>query len=996
MTLELLGLGDESNALQEKLQDWLGKIEDLKEPVGQEPHKLPWSPLDETFSDSFELLGKPASTFVHLSADAWITGMGDAAKVALFSDSNPIMLNKACNLAIFDAKIGLGSDLSGSQELGATGSIKFQGSLNGEVRYRHFLPVRKDLRRATAYKNAVFGSRLPNLVDLGKKLGNGEAHRLDAKLTADLGLDLEAGYSFADSTALQLTEGLAPSFAVEMRASVLASIGLGFSSRMALVVAEAGQRNDGWTRVRLQRERASRLSFGLTMGLDLKYDLGTSLVQLFEDALDDVPTPRLVRASREMLGYAQDPELLKEKLVGETAEVLDDLVQEHILQPLSQEGAVQDAIGFAKEVVDFYDGLEGQVQGLWDRLLSKVDLDPGSAQGQKVRGWLTRITDLETQGLPIDDFLNGDQKELVDALEALSGKSLEELLLTDGLQGAIKDAAELATKAQNLLDNTDDAILAKIRDFNEKTGITDVVEKLRGISSLEELQTEARQRVQRAAEKLVGKALDRISQEDLDRIKAWAEKTDRLLSFADPDDPNSEFNKLAAKIKGFLQEAKVDYGLSVSWELERVARSSALIDFEIDPDADQDLLRPLAKALGTGDVRGMLSALLDFETQKDGDESPSLPFLLRECVFTSEKIRTTGFSSIFTMVGLGQNLNAKQGGRTQSVEQTRIELQPNVEQRVGTYTSGLVRFDTTAQTAASAAVWLVVEDRGPLSLSAAYNGKRDAYFRLVFSFEAGSTKPAELEALRDILNEFGFNTSGKELPEDLATGGAAARFAMELRVPVLKPDGDLLAEITSAADSKGGELDGVFLDAAERWLEERFVVNPPTLNGQSNGRILARLVADDWFKENGRSAGALNGAPDKPGSVKIGRQTIAIRFNPPDLLGAKLIGLAKQRGELSKEMRAIGRGWATAKDDRTDKEYEDLSEIFGSTMRGVWTRGTWWRNPMFGVWFWFKAIQTLAPDKVAGIKGFASCRGLGQDGEADDPETWESEIYLRS
>ncbi len=998
MTTELLKLVNEKNS--KKFKDWLAKIKALSDSVGTDPHQLPWS-LDETASaSSFELLGNPASAFAHLGADARLTGSGEAAKLDLYSTGERIALNPSNNLAILDVKVGLGGEASGSGNLGQA-AAKFDGSLEAELRYRHYLPVRKNDDRATAYTRLIAESRLPNLLDLRKELINGEAHRLDAKMTADLGLDLEAGYSFAETTALELADGLASSFEFDMKASVMASLGLAFSSRMMLVAGAAGQRNAGWTRIRLQREKASRLSFGLTFALDLKYDLGTSLAQLFEDALDAVPTPRLVRTSREILGHAKNPERLKEKLAGEAGEVLEDLVRERIIDPLTGSAAVDKAIEFANQVVTFYDSLDGQVQGLWDRLLSKVDLDPASFQGQRIRGWLDQISTLDSSELPIDEFLDSDQKDMVGAVEALSGRTFEELVLTEDLEKVLEDAAALATKAKKLLDDTDDRILAKIREFNQKTGIDDLVKRLREVDSVDKLQNEACLRVKRAAEKLVGKALDQISAEDFDRIKTWAIKTDRYLSFADPDDEASEFHKLTKKIKGFLEEARFKYGLSVAFEFERLCRSSAVLDFEINPKARKKLVNPLSKSLRRGDVRSMFLAMLDYQAKADqnaenrGEEPPDLPFLLRECVFTSEKIRTTGLSSFFTMIGLGRSLNAKQSGRTQQVERSRIELRQSEGKRLGTFTTGLLRNDTTPEMAANAAVWLTVKEEGPLDLRLPYEGPRTASLRLVFSTEDAATRPTELDALEHLLADLGFETSGKRLPKDLIAAGAFSRFACEIRVPILMADWDLLEKVASFAGA-GNQLDCAFLDATLRWLKEQFVTNPAMHSGRSIGQIVAHGVKLPWFVIHGRSSGALSGMPNKRKPLFVDGKSIGMSIEPnqPDRAGSWFIDLARRRGMLSEQISSIGQIWQQAKANRTDRAYESFSKTFGKEMRGIWVRGSRWPNPMFGFWFWVAAINELAPESLASARGFASFRGLGMDALADEAETWKSETYL--
>ncbi|MEM8960980.1 MAG: hypothetical protein AAGD38_05840, partial [Acidobacteriota bacterium] len=964
----------------------------LNEPVGEGPHAFPKPVRASVDSTSLQLFNAPVPTYARVEATARITGTEpEALEVDLFDTGVPITLHASQNLAIFDVKAALGVDAEVDRPFNATaGTLKFHGSVGAELRYRHYLPATETWLRKTAYEKVVFGSRLPVVIDLSRPLALGEAHEMTARLWADFNLGLDYAYGFAETRALELTTGLAPSFTFEMKASLAASMGLGYTSRVRMVVARAGLRNDGWTRVHMKREDTRRLSFGVTVGLDLTYDLGTSLGQIFEQAVSAVPTPRLVRTAREILGYAKNPAGLETVLVGEAAEVLEDLFEDKILGPVTADNRVKKLMAFAEDVVEFYDNLDGEIRGLWDRLLSKVDLDPGSAQGEEVRRWLDRLATLDDDDLSIETLLdNEDASRLIDWIEALSGTSIEELLISDQVEETLGRVARLAEKARSLLD-TDEQVIAKIRAFADATGIDAIVNDLRILTSPQALRDEARKRIQRVAERLVGKAFDLIDEEDLAAIKAWAEKTDDLLSHVDLSDPTSKANEFVATLKGHAEKVKLDYGLSLTAEFERINRDSALFDFEIKPEASV-FNRQVSDALRFVDVPKVVALMTNLETDNSEAETDpeSVPFLIRELVLTSERVSTSSFSSMLNLIGFGRAVSQVQSGRTQRVERSTIRVSTDdagASHRDASYSAGLIRTDNTPAIVTSSAVWLDIDETESTGtdIAAAYNGERTSTLKLRFTAEDATTSNDELTAIEHFLVDLGFREEGDPSLSSVLTDNAASRLAVSIEIPLLVDTSagdttDVLAELAAEAATTAGrkKADHAFLEASERWLQEGMVTDIPEIKGRRFGNVVAAFVDSPWYVLNGTSTGAIQGAPMQPRSFVYDGATIPIRFDPPDQVGSYVLGLTLRREEVASSIKALASAWSRT--ERRDRGYRGFSEAGSEFLRTVWMRGNRWPVSSHGLWLWLGLFSALRPESLDHAKGIATFAGVSKD-----------------
>lgn len=966
-----------------------------------------------TEGTTVQLFDQPFTARGNVSARARYLGVG--AEVDAFGDGVEAVLRAGANPGVLDVGAGFGLDTELPLHAQAGIQLTARAGLSGNFRYRHYLPATPGDDRLAVLKALVGGSRLPNLLDLASAPEPGEVQRLDLRLGVDLGLDFKAGYQTQTDVTRELGDGLSLAFRTDLSAAVGAALGLSLFDDMVLAVGRAGQIEDGWIRIRLQRRHQRKLTFGTTFSLDLGYDLGTSLAQLFEEAVGQLPIPRLVKTAETVTRTLADaPEnnwdTVKARLTGEMEEVLDELVGEVLglatgdddwRNWLATDPRIRKVVDFSREVVATYDGLDARVQSLWERILSKTDLGTGS----QIRGWLQELAGLADGGFQIEDLITGDAGKWIEAVESLTGSSLEDLVLDGNLGDALREVSSLAQKALAFLDDAPGDAVAKIREFAEKTGIRASVDVLRKLQSTHSLETEVSSRLQKLAGRLVGKAWDKLTQADLQKVSGWAEKVYKLLP--DPNADGTEAAKLKGRIATRLRQLKLDYGLSVSFELERVSRSTALLDVELDPGAEHaGFRRDVADALRFGRARQLFSVLADATDMVDDGSSraepkelPPPPFLIRESAFTSERIRSSAVSTVFRLIGLGRMLAGRESGFTRRIEQSAIHAvdlragDPGVPanrrfRREGRYTAAFQRGDRTADLATEAAIWLVCEDAD--AAGAKLRGLEDAFaggeatrsLRLSFSWEDSSAKEREIEALSELVGQLGFQpvAAGQTTPEAALEQGRAVRLALEIRFGA-----DAIQRFLAGYAAAGAETpwNRAYLATAHRWLAEPFVTRDrlpvAATNTRNLGEVLSKLITTPEFRRNWTSVGgffaALGGKTVElpfPGGtvpVPIGRQ------NDPSLVTGVLWALiARRKAGLEAVGGPLAGSWTTALGARTPEGYRQLSRVFADSWRKASVHTLRWPNSMFCLWLWLAGLNALDPALLQTATGIATLR----------------------
>ncbi|MEM9595613.1 MAG: hypothetical protein AAGD06_15180, partial [Acidobacteriota bacterium] len=327
------------------------------------------------FDQPFDLDGK-------VSAGVGLLGAGEIDDP--FGSGQRVSLRPGFNVA--ELKVDANFELSGEvAEPGSGLSISARASSSGDVSYRHLLPVVETKSRINAFGLLVGHSALPQQLGLTHNdIDLGEVFRLEATLGLEFGLDFKAGYDLRDELTLELFDGLSTPFKMEGSATLGAALGLSLYEEMYLAVGRANQINDKWIRIRLQRVRERKLSFGASVALQVGYDLGSGLVSILEKATDESPALRAIDSLRQLKILNDAAEGRWSDVQGEISERLGDTLMElldsetHWREWVADSPEVTRLVALSNEVVNTWDTLPGRLRDLWERLLGQADLGPNS------------------------------------------------------------------------------------------------------------------------------------------------------------------------------------------------------------------------------------------------------------------------------------------------------------------------------------------------------------------------------------------------------------------------------------------------------------------------------------------------------------------------------------------------------------------------------------------------------------------------------------------
>lgn len=711
-------------------------------------------------------------------------------------------------------------DLRGNLSLGtsipalSSGALTLSvtGSASATFRYRHLLPVFQNQPQGAALADLAATARLPQLVRL-EQLRPGEVHRLDALINLSFGLEARWGKDLDLQEVIDLWSGLSAEVRAHVAATIQATLGWSLYEEMQLTVGRANLLDADRVRIRLHRVNERRFTLGAVVQLMVNYD-ASSVAAIVQQTLDQSPLPRVVSALRPIA--AGDWDAIKGALTDRAAATLDELLDDTGWKDwVADSPQVGELVDLANRVVDTYDGLGQRLQSLWDRLLGTTELTPG----QPLRQALEQIAGL--QGKPVTDLITDPTlRQAIDLFETLSGSAVEDLLLERAPQKAVDEAASLAARAVGFLDGFPNDVKGRLQAYANRLKITDTLDFLRQNANSKQALTAAiegaaAKRIRQLVERLVGKVWDQISDQDLAAVQTWAS---RLLGRID---------QLQARLQEVLAKFKGELGVSLSLSLDRLTRSEALIDVEIDP-RDPRLAAAVPKALVAGKVRDLLEALPDLT-----DEKPP-GYLLREGALTHRKVRTNSLSVVFNFLGLKSLFR----NQSQWAEEADLTFQQTATgfRRSGRYAGGLLR-SATAEAEIEGAVWLELtaadgNARHPLERFAPAAISRG--LRLSYSYHDVKTLAEEQAALDSLLAALGFiNAAGSvnNVSRRLKGSTVETRFAITLTVDGQGVDdlvGDLGVEPTWNAK---------YLAAARQWFLE------PPLARKSVGKPLGPTLA---------------------------------------------------------------------------------------------------------------------------------------------------------
>ena len=871
-----------------------------------------------------------------------------------------------------------GLDLSGRLSLGTqipplsfgALTLAVTGSAAAGFRYRHLLPVRQLEFRGEALKDLAASTRLPQKVRL-EQIQPGEVHRLDALLTLSFGLEARWGEEFDLRKVVDLWDGLSAEVRAHVAATVQASLGWSLYEEMHLTIGSANLLHGDWVRIRLERNRERRFTLGAVVQVMADYD-ASSVAVILQETLDQSPLPRVLEALRPIA--AGDWDVVKEELTGRAAATLDELLDDTGWKEWAADSKeVKGLVELANEIVNGYDGLGSRIGSLWDRLLGSAELK----EGEPLREGLETLAALKGKSL-LDLVQDPEAREALQLFELLTGKSLEEVLLAGDarIQELVDEAATLAQRALTFITGLPDQARRELRAYAEKLKITSTLGFLRDNATSKEALIDAvgqaaSKRIRQLVELLLGKAWDRISDQDLARIERWAQRL------------SGELDRLQQRLQQALTRFKGELGFSLSVALDRATTDEALIDLEVDP-RDPHLATEIPKALMAGKVRDLLEALPDLAERGEAQEARP-PYLLRESVLSHRRVRTASLSTLFHFLGIKSFFKAQ----SQWAEEgsLRIRQTDSGFQRQGRYSGGLIRSSSTKAADLEAAVWLEISagDVGAGSPLAPFSsGSVTTGASVVFTYDDRETEEEEQEALDELLARLGFLKVANSLDNirrRLDGRTVDSRFALTLR---LGPQGvqDLLGGLTD--ESRWNET---YLQAADLW----FRATVPSAGDE--GETLAGLIARPDFRR-----GWLTGPIDlttewAPGAKKVavGGRTRQItplrdpsninhlaRWNP-EL--SSLYWLANNRGRGLRRFRSLlatlGVAVGSGTNDALLAAAREAAIAFKRAHPGDLLVS--WKSPLFLPWLVLTRLSADGRGEVTGVASFLHRPSGGED-----------------
>ncbi|MEM6453840.1 MAG: hypothetical protein AAF772_01970 [Acidobacteriota bacterium] len=1022
-----------------KLALVLERTGDLLAPLDGTPWTAP--PLQKSFRDTaFQLFDQPFTAQAGVDVRAMLSP-DDAALLDSYGTGEPldVILGPADGgvltaLAV-DLTLGLDGDVAVNPP--SLGPMRISAHLGAATaaRYRQLRRVApgSGVARLDAVVALIKGSRLPSHVDLLKDPARGVIHRLEGMLTLDFGLEVSAARTIhRELTSALLPDDAPTALELDVSAAVSAALGFGMSESMVLTVGRpmaAARAKDDWIRVRLARARKRQLSFGASFRLSLANNWGTALADLLEQTIDASPIPQLMQTARAVLAdpAAGNWDAIRDRLAGRLGDVVEDLFEDTGWRAWAEnDPRVQELIGVSRWLVDEYDGLDGRLRSLLDRQLGKAGLESGG----DVRKWLEALAEWADGDITLDGLLaeisDDDDREKAarvrNAIETLSGQTIESLLLDDdsALVDAARAAGQQAKRALNLLGKIDsDDLLERIQTFAKKTGIESVIGTLRNLQSVEDLGAIVNARLQRLAERIVGKAWDVLKTQKtaLDALQRWATAAQEALQKAE---------QLAEDLKKGVRAIDLRYGLDVGFEIDRVSQETALIDVELDPSNHRKLRRRLAKALKKGSVRELLAVLaeaggLPEDGSREHEDKP-IPFRLRACAFSSRRVRTRSSRLVFSLAGLGlPSIQDSREGVSRRIETAELQITPTVAGDQGrvTYTrtaqhrAGYVRSDSTNKLAMEAGLWLDRDARGDgLDLRMPYAEVTRDVLRLTLSADDRHADANELEAFDFWLRDLGFRETGNNVVASNVPANSPVRFAYTVQLPGAAL-GVVLAGLRNTAADQAVWRRAV-RNAAYRWFDERAIQEPRMGGyGLSAGRLAEKVVKTDFFARQGTSPAGFSAALagldgsdlriDDGGLTTIRQDDLRTDREPrrPLALLLQQVLRCRFRDFRVARMRPLQRAWfasavpdageadAAAPSPATERSLRALAEAFVNAWGQFSVRSNeQWPNAMFHHWLLLALLDGIAPDLLQQATGVASLRWQAPD--ATGVHTWST------
>ncbi len=840
---------------------------------------------------------------------------------------------------------GVASPSSLPFSLSASGASTFE--------YDHYLLAAATDKRLDALTKVVSSARLPQFASLAA-IDSGEVLRFQAALNVDFGIQAKYGKSFDLSKTLELFKGLSAQLQAQVQYQLEASLGWSLYDYMLLVVGKAQQQNPGWARIRVSRANGNTLTAGATFSLQVDYD-ASSIGNVLEKVFDMTPLPRAIAILRTVSAGNWDQ--IKGTITDRAAnDLVTAIAGTGWKQKAANDPAITKALAAINKVVSIYNGVDAKVAQLWSDLLAKVDLQPGSP----VRSAIDKIAALDPQKLDLQQFLGAGGQKDIDLLESLTGESFENLIVGTNatVQLAATKAVNLAKQLQTIINDTPAEIDSALDQFATDHGIKSAIEWLAAnATSLDQIQSLGDQAITNLVSKAVGKLFSSISASDLQAVQSWATKI--LASW---DDLTSKLSAAAAYLKGTL-------GFNASLEFSRVSEQSAVLDFEVDP-SNSAAVKAVQDQLPAGNVRDMLAAL----DAISADGSGNLPYLIRESVLVSRRLRTGVTTVLLSLLGLS---------KLQKVTGTRFEesvTNVGMNGRTANYSGGFSQAITAGTASSECSVWVAADASDSAKDPSKPFAAVARSMHLTFARTDTSTNAEELGALQTLLVDLGFfATAGATLT---APDGAQTTFTMNIVL-------DEAAIAAFAKDDGEDNWNKDYRNAAYRLLNDNMITDTIASIGVQVGEVLAVVVksqqfADTWvdtslveFKQRISTDGiAVNGK---------NLQILDMNNNviPPYVPIQMVIRRRPNGFNKLASLRNGLTGSASGQPSALDGLIAGAAATFSNTTLPEWD------NPMFNFWFVVARLCRLGAQVLSTANGLATFRyKTSSDAALSAPLQW--------
>jgi len=802
----------------------------------------------------------------------------------------------------------------------------------------------------------------------------GEAMALAADFSLDLGLEAELGVSlgFESSLFADVSEPMQARFDAVLRGS----LGLELEDEMRLVVGRVDTYDPERVRILLERVHCNRLTLGVAFSLQVKYDLASPFLAVLDETFECRPFRRVMDAMRELGEVAEisaaaaagDWDTVRRRLSAESVEALGDFLgDDDLWQWLGSSPEAGRFFAAVRRLLKIYDYVcdDERLRSLWEHLLGRVDLAPGAP----LRRALEAIAELDPADLEasLERLLDPRWRRALDLLEVLTGVELEQLLLADeSAREAFEGGVRLARRALRFLEEIPGQLGDRLRGLAERSGLAKVVRQLRALSNPEALRGASHATAARVVERLLGRGIETLDEDDLRRIRSWAGRLSRLLEGAD-------LRRLDARLREQLAALEGKAGFSVAVEVDRLSRRSALVDVEVAVK----LYQRVAPLLAAGAIRDALERI-----HAAGDSRPeSLPFAIRDCVFTSRRVRTSAVDLLLSLVGWTQT----RVRRVHESWQRMSRLEDGRIERRARFSGAVVEFfKDRDRTSTQAGTWLSFRCRSRQESSDLDLPHDEATpeLRLTMTRRDAATRAGELRAIERLLYHLGFidHLDGRRrvLTGDVAPG-SAARLGITLRLA-----GEAVQALLTALDDQAG-WDTDVLNAAHRWFDEPLLKDRIPFTRMRAGRGLAMVLASPLYRRDWRLGRQVFEQRHRSGfEITCGRgeQLRTVRLSPLERYPG-LVTLQTARAAVPGRLARVAALLAVT-GGRTPQALMAATGAFAATMRNLVPGG--WHNPQFLVWLVLARLTRLAPERLGEVRGTASLRWQ-TEGEEHGPLT---------